>query len=100
MNYFLSRCPRLNPVVFTLFTFAMCVFRRWYLVQCRSLDVARGERAWVSILHAQRPLVLGGLVEEVEDLVVDLEVVEDLLVELEVVVDLEVVESFSLARFE
>eukprot|EP00854_Cymbomonas_tetramitiformis_P001803 gene1803-2471_t len=37
---------------------------------------------------------------EVEDLVVDLEVVEDLLVELEVVVDLEVVESFSLARFE
>ncbi|KAK3237137.1 hypothetical protein CYMTET_2806 [Cymbomonas tetramitiformis] len=63
-----------------------------------SLDVARGERAWISILHARRPLVLGGLVEEVEDLVVDLEVVEDLLVELEVVVDLEVVESFSLAR--
>jgi len=71
----------------------------WYLVQCRSLDVGRGERAWVSQirntpLHAQRPLVLEGLVEEAEHLVVDMEVVEDL------VVDLEVVEFFSLARSE
>ncbi|KAK3263143.1 hypothetical protein CYMTET_28031 [Cymbomonas tetramitiformis] len=78
----------------------MCVFRRWYLVQCRSLDVARGEKGVGISPPRSTPPGTEGLKEEAEDLVMDLEVVEDLLVELEVVVDLEVVESFSLARFE